>query len=435
MARLEKVTGERALYQDPSSRTYYVRIYHEGRDTYRSLETTRIGEARERMDARRAAKAASKLGLALEPDEEQEQPPPVTVANVIRAYEGAGYPDKRGISRKEGPHRRGQEDACAILLQFFGEETLVDDLRPKLLDDYHLWRMETVTRGTGHRTTDLELNALSNALFYAIRTEVITTHPILVRTRYHRSTEARHCRELAPANVDELHRVARRLFSESRAESLGWQMLFEALTGLRTNEALSLQLNARSDEPGGLTEDGGSLCVRRSKKSGRDNPYLEVHDGLKQLLRAHKAWHKKRFPNSPWYFPGRDDGGVKPVAKCALTNALRHVYQEEMAAHEKSKPKKNKKNKKADPGPKQFTSHGMRAFYVLVRRSQGAIDSQIAWEINHVGGVGTLEKVYGSAPPHWSQGKGPKLSWIPKGELAWSVIQKQKSGSTSDRSE
>jgi hypothetical protein len=180
--------------------------------------------------------------------------------------------------------------------------------------------------------------------------------------------------------------------------------LFEGFTGLRTNEALSMRLDARPDEPGGLTEDGGTLCVRRSKKAGRDNPYIEVHKGLVQLMEAHRDWHAKRFPNSPWYFPGRDHKGAEPVSKGALTAALRALF-------------KSKKLKK------QFTSHGMRAFYVLARRSHGISDSQIAWEINHVGGVGTLEKVYGSAPPHWSKGKGPKLSWIPKGKPAWAHLK------------
>ena len=58
----------------------------------------------------------------------------------------------------------------------------------------------------------------------------------------------------------------------------------------------------------------------------------------------------------------------------------------------------------------------------MVRRSNGISDSQIAWEINHVGGVGMLEKVYGGVPPHWTQGNGPKLSWMPKGEPAWKRI-------------
>jgi hypothetical protein len=45
------------------------------------------------------------------------------------------------------------------------------------------------------------------------------------------------------------------------------------------------------------------------------------------------------------------------------------------------------------------TSHGVRASYVLLRTSPGMSDTQIAVEINHVGGVGTLEKLYGGVPP------------------------------------
>jgi integrase len=172
------------------------------------------------------------------------------------------------------------------------------------------------------------------------------------------------------------------------------------MTGLRTNEALALRMDARSDEPGGLTDDGKSLCVRRSKRAGRDNPYVEVHAGLKEMLAAHKRWHRRRYPKSPWYFPGRDSDGGLPISKGALTKALNHLFA------------------KGDL-KKKFISHGLRAFYVLVRRSHGIGDPQIAWEINHIGGVGTLEKVYGGVPPHWLRGKGPKLSWTPKGKPAW----------------
>ena len=111
------------------------------------------------------------------------------------------------------------------------------------------------------------------------------------RARHHNSADSMHCKDLAPADADELHRIAGKLFSDPRSEALGWQALFEALTGLRTNEALSLRMDARPDEPGGLTEDGRSLCVRRSKRVGKDNPYIEVHAGLKDLPAAHRAWH------------------------------------------------------------------------------------------------------------------------------------------------
>ena len=72
--------------------------------------------------------------------------------------------------------------------------------------------------------------------------------------------------------------------------------------------------------------------------------------------------------------------------------------------------------------PRKITSHGARAFYVTVRRSHGVMDSQIAWEIGHTSGGATLAEVYGGAPPYWLAGDGPKLSWLPVGKPAWSLL-------------
>jgi hypothetical protein len=59
-----------------------------------------------------------------------------------------------------------------------------------------------------------------------------------------------------------------------------------------------------------------------------------------------------------------------------------------------------------------------------VRRSQGVGDAQIVYELNHTGGVGTLEQVYALPPEHWKDGKAPNLSWIPNGPPAWTKIKK-----------
>ena len=391
---------ERGLYKDAKTGQYYQRIRSKaGGDTWQSLYTTKLTEARERLDVRRAARAAPKLGLKIRPTGSKR----ASVTKVINRYQADGYPDKKGNRRKEGSHLRAETDACERLLAFF-DDVAAEDLDQNVLDEYHTWRQGNVTKGEGHRTTDLELNTLTNALCWAVRKKLIHDNPIKSRVRYHSSTNARHCKALAPANVDELHEIAEKLFRDRRSETLGWQCLFEALTGLRTNEVLALRLDSRSDEPGGLTEDGNSLCVRRSKKVGRDNPYCEVHEGLKPLLAAHKEWQKARYPKSSWYFPGRDKEKGQPMTKGALTQTLQRLF-----ARKKLK--------------KKFISHGMRAFYVLVRRSNGVSDSQIAWEINHIGGVTTLEKVYGGIPPHWASGKGPKLSWTPSRKPAWESIK------------
>jgi hypothetical protein len=230
------------------------------------------------MDARRAAKAAAKLGLAFEPDEASRQ---VTVAQVVERYQTDGYPDKRGRKRTRFTI---EEYNCKKLLEYYANGSLVDDQRQNALDRYHDWRLGNAKKGVGHRTTDLELTTLSNALGWAVRKEVIDEHPIKSRVRYHSASEARHCRECAPSDVDELHAIARLLFQDKQSETLGWQLLFEGMTGLRTNENLSLRMDARPDEPGGITSDGKSLCVRRSKKPGRDNPYVQVHEGLQTLI-------------------------------------------------------------------------------------------------------------------------------------------------------
>jgi integrase len=70
---------------------------------------------------------------------------------------------------------------------------------------------------------------------------------------------------------------------------------------------------------------------------------------------------------------------------------------------------------------KHMTSHGLRALYVWVRRSQGADDSQIAFEIGHSSPL-MIQRVYGSCPPHWRTGKAPNYSWRPTGKLAWSQL-------------
>ena len=123
-------------------------------------------------------------------------------------------------------------------------------------------------KGTGHRSTDLELNTLNNAMKWAVRKQLLKSNPVAERVRYYSPTQARHCKDVAPISADDLHTTARLLFADRRSESLGWQALFEALTGLRTGEALALRMDAAPNEPGWITEDGESLCVRRSKKAG-----------------------------------------------------------------------------------------------------------------------------------------------------------------------
>ena len=74
---MEKI--ERGLYKDVKTGQYCDRI-RSGGNTWLSLETTELTEARERLDARRVTRAAHKLGLKVKNPEKK----PVTVNDSLR---------------------------------------------------------------------------------------------------------------------------------------------------------------------------------------------------------------------------------------------------------------------------------------------------------------------------------------------------------------
>ena len=205
-----------------------------------------------------------------------------------------------------------------------------------------------------------------------------------------------------PYDTEALHNVVSLMFADIRAETLGWQMLFEAFTGLRTCEALRLRTDAQPYEPGWITADGKSLCVRRAKKQDLGNPFVRIHMGLAAWLEAHAEWKEKRHPKSTWFFPNFRDPVGKHADNFALSQSLR---------------------RRRKTIGKKVTSHAMRAFYVTVRRSHGIPHIQIAWEIGHTSAGKTLASVYGGVPPHWLMDEGPKLKWLPEtGKPAWKSI-------------
>jgi hypothetical protein len=69
-------------------------------------------------------------------------------------------------------------------------------------------------------------------------------------------------------------------------------------------------------------------------------------------------------------------------------------------------------------GVHHVTPHGLRAFYVTKRRSDGVPDAQIAAEIGD-SNPEMISQSYGGLPANWSGGE--KVDFIPsKGQLAWS---------------
>jgi integrase len=392
---------EAGIYRYTLNGNYYERPTLNGKRTWRSLKTKNLKSARKKLRWCRS-------GVARAPRVQPEVFPRVDselaiVGDVIHRYQEDGYLDKDLNQRPEGT-RRDEERHCTILIKFW-KNLEISAATEAACDSYHDWRISRVQQGTGNRAIDRELNTLNNACRYAKRRGLIGVNPLADRPRYQSSKSVRHCREFMPGSADELHACAGILMKHPHSVVLGFQQLFEAMTGLRTCEVLKWRTDAGPDDPGYVTPDGKSLRVWRCKGQHAVNPFVKVHAGLAALLIAHRKWKEECRQESPWYFPS-PRGTEGNVGKRALAHALWRLHL---------------KN-----GIKKFTSHGSRAFYVTVRRSHGIPDSQIAFEIGHTSGGATLATVYGGVPPHWLTGEGPQMSWLPTGKPAWESIKPTK---------
>jgi hypothetical protein len=378
------------IYLYKGNGTYYYRpLLPNRKRTYRSLRTKNLKFAKERYQ-----NLCSHNGHVAENK--------LKVGEILDRYEEDGYLDENLENRPAGTE--AEEKRHCLTLRKFWTEIRFQEVSDPNCDSYFLWRKrpENLKQGNGRRTTDRELNTLNNAFKYAKRLGLIRVNPLADRPRYQKSTSVKHCREFCPRNADELHEAATLLFQHQHSVVLGFQLLAESYSGLRTQEVLKWG----EDNFGTTTPDAKNLYVWRLKGQHHNNPYCSNHEGLQAVLKAHAAWKKEYFPGSPWFFPSHCGG---PVGKGALAHALRRLH-------------------KTGKLKRKLTSHGAgRGFYVLVRRSQGATDEAIAFEIGHSSNGACIKSTYGGIPDNWRNGGGPHLSWLPlKADLAWNTIPASK---------
>jgi hypothetical protein len=215
------------IYLHVPSGFFYWRPGGRKHRTWENLLTTALAIAKERY---------AKLRYPAEKPV-AEPKPDVTMGQVIRKYIQDSYPDKHKAKRT-GQTLADEEHHCETLLKFWDHLT-VDSCGPAACDRYHTWRNERgFQHGTGERQLDRELNTLNNACRWAVRSELIKFNPVAERPRYQAHSSVHHCREFMPENADELHTLAAKLFKHPNSVVLGFQLLFEAYTGLRTQEIL-----------------------------------------------------------------------------------------------------------------------------------------------------------------------------------------------------
>jgi len=194
---------ESGIYRKKSNSCYYERPHINGRRTWRSLKTPNLKLAREEFHKRRV-----KGQVAYVPKTA------VYTGQIIRCYEGDGYPD-RHKQKREGRTLTMELKNCETLLKFW-EHIPADSVTLAVCDRYHEWRKKNIQHGcAGDRTVDLELTTLSNAYLWSCRKELVRSNPMQIyRPRYCSSKNVRHCRQFMPNDADELHAIVELMFTD-----------------------------------------------------------------------------------------------------------------------------------------------------------------------------------------------------------------------------
>lgn len=350
----------------------------DGKWTWRSLRAPTLKAAK--------AEYARRSGRALDIK--------FTCGDALRHYIAAGCPNKHRQAR-DGVQGDQELSRAGSLLTYWSEFPCVQ-LSNAALDDFADWRIRHCRKGFhGGRAADLEIVTLKNAVRWVVRRGLLAQDPFaLLKISAYRKPIIRHCRESAPRSGDELHDIAAHLFEEPRGQVIAWLALITAMVGGRVSEMISLRTDAGPQEPGNITD--GVLWLRRAKKGS--NNFFRIHPDLQVALEEFWRWRKWKLGKrkSDWWFIGKDVS--TPIGEQSLTHALRRAGELVCGTVR--------------------TAHGLRSFYVTVRRSQGASDPQIALEIGQTSGGREIVRTYGEATPI-------KVSWMPeKGKPAWEELYK-----------
>jgi integrase len=413
-----KPTQYRGVYTD--GKKFVERVRVDGKDTFKRIAESTAKKAYEYRIGRLLQHNQAKDGFAVSSPyaKAKTKSASVKVAELCEHYIECGMP-RKDKSLPEG-EQAAEEKRRVELLKSWNGWGNVYEITAGTLDRYETWRRKESKRMKGGRSLDLEIRyTLKNVFRFALRSEKISSNPLqaIEMGRFQRG-KATPCRDCRAQSAEELHMLARELFTQTDAPEdsqngkgmkrgaipLGFQFLLEAFTGIRTSEALALRWDAKYGEAGYI--DGEYLHLAR-KKSGV-NPWAKIHPALSELLAVMKRWNLARKNPSKYFIPGKIDG--KPAEKTSLSHTLNRLVAKLI------------KEEKLSKGARR-TSHGARAYYVGVRRSEFVADGMIALELGDVSGPSIIEKHYGPLPPNWRDSKEGKLTWLPlNGKPAWAEL-------------
>jgi hypothetical protein len=433
----EVETREPLLFINPSNGIYYLRKRVGKSDTTVSLRTTRLSAARQLREDYWAAIRAQKLGLIptgpgtgdnsplpskvagikpvlqpftpagsekqqtedleREPDSPRPPTPFGTVGEAIRFYIEQGYLTEDGLKR-QSKNEADEKRHCTYLLEFWDKVKLADVSWKQMVDykDDRCAKRRSQTGSNGHRAVDRQLNTLSNVMKFALLHNRAKVNPFADRPKFRKNKDVIHCRTFMPEDSEELHDCLEILCKNPHSVPLAFQLALESYSGLRCEEIA----HWGTQSFGKFDPSGQYVHVWRVKGQHNENPYCELNDGLKVAIAAFNAWKKVHFPNTKVYFPSHFGGSIHPDS---LKRALLRI-----------RPKLKRPLK----------SHGAgRAFFVLIQRSWGHNDAEIADMLGQTSGGATIRSTYGGVPRNWRNGRLPKLSWLPiKRKPAWESL-------------
>lgn len=365
---------------------YYFRDQSGGRDRWVSLKTKSKKKALDYLDQVNRQRTLEKLGLAA--------PAPLmsrllSLGELIGFFVNAGCPKSSGKPRTPS-NLQSTKLYCAKLVGHLGGSR-INDMNASLWNEYCEKR---IREGAGDATIDKEFQTLRSVFIHAAQhpnTTGITDPPAMrwVRKRY-AAKDAQHCRDFQPDNADELHEIASHwITGPPKLATPGWLVLFQAMIGQRISELLRLRMDAGTIKTPGF-DDGENLWLYRSVTTKGTASFSVIHSALREVMTKHREWHSQTYPDSPWYFPSSQANGKVHL------QARRVIYV--LARWSRLDGRKR-------------TTHGMRSYYVNVRRSQGEIDAKIALEIGHRS-TNLIVSTYGEVLP-------VKIGWEPEGKKAW----------------
>jgi hypothetical protein len=226
--------------------------------------------------------------------------------------------------------------------------------------------------------------------------ERIKLNPFADRPKFRKNKDVVHCRTFMPQDSEELHDCLELLFRHPHTVPLAFQLAHESYTGLRCEEIM----HWGTQNFGKVDSSGQYVHVWRVKGQHNENPYCELNDGLKVTMAAFQAWKRVHFPKAKVYFPSHFGGGMHPDSLKRALLRIRPLLK------------------------RPLKSHGAgRAFFVLVQRSWGHTDEEIAEMVGQTSGGASIRSTYGGVPRNWRNGKLPKLSWLPtKRKPAWAFL-------------